>query len=266
VSLGLYEDAVSHAPDIRPVLEVRDVSRTYRHGGQTRTVLIGVSFDLWPGHTIAVVGESGAGKTTLARLIAGLDRPNTGSILIGGKPLRLRSGFPSPVQMVFQDPRDALNPYLSVGHSVGEPLRRLRRDERRNRVAELLQLVGLDPTRHGQKPAMFSGGQQQRLVLARALAAAPKLLICDEPTSSLDVSVQAQIINLILQLQASLGFACLVVTHDLSVVRILADDVMVLRSGVMLEHTDALRFFEMPAAEYSRSLLDAAKRQALHRT
>jgi ABC-type glutathione transport system ATPase component len=247
------------------VLSGRSVGRVFRRRGVSRVALVDVSFDLAPGRTLAVVGESGAGKTTLSRLVAGLDRPTSGSILVEGSPPRLRGGVPSPVQMVFQDPKEALNPFLSVGRSVGEPLRGLPAAERQARVAESLERVGLDPRRARQRPAAFSGGQQQRIVIARALAASPKILVCDEPTSALDVSVQAQIINLLLELQSSLGFACVLVTHDLSVVRVLADDVLVLRNGHVVEYADAESFFEQPRHEYSQSLLGAVSRQALTR-
>lgn len=248
----------------RVEVDVRAVSRIFRHrGGKEQVALKDVSFQLQAGRTLAIVGESGAGKSTLARLVAGLDNPSSGAILIEGERLRLRSGVPSPVQMVFQDPQDALDPRLSVGFSVAEPLRRLSNTQRRQRVAELMSLVGLNPSRMDERPGAFSGGQQQRIVIARALAAAPRVLVCDEPTSAVDVSVQAQIINLLLDLQSSLGFACLLVTHDLSVARVLADEVMVLRAGVVLEHTEADRFFGMPQADYSRQLLTAIRGQSL---
>lgn len=248
-----------------PIVQVRDVRREFHQSGMVRVALDGVSFDLAHGTTLAVVGESGAGKSTLGRLIAGLDHPTSGTILVDGQPPRITAGAPSAVQMIFQDPRDALNPYLSVGASVREPLLRLGRDEQQRRMRELLERVGLDPRRAGDRPSGFSGGQQQRIVIARALAASPKLLVCDEPTSSLDVSVQAQLVNLLLELQASLGFASLLVTHDLSVVRALADEVLVLRRGVAVEHTPAAQFFEEPRHEYSRSLLRAVALQALSR-
>jgi ABC-type glutathione transport system ATPase component len=224
-----------------------------------------VSFELELGRTLAVVGESGAGKSTLARLIAGLDRPTAGAIRVDGRPPRPQPGRPSPVQMVFQDPKDALNPFLSVERSVAEPLAGTAREARRARVRELLERVGLDPRRAGQRPASFSGGQQQRIVIARALAASPRILVCDEPTSALDVSVQAQIINLLLELQAQLGFACVLVTHDLAVVRVLADDVLVLRRGLVVERSPSRAFFDEPGHEYSRSLLGAVSKQALTR-
>jgi ABC-type glutathione transport system ATPase component len=248
-----------------PVLAVRDVGRVFRRRGVSRVALVGVTFDLEPNRTLAVVGESGAGKSTLARLIAGLDRPTTGRVLVDGRSPRLRGGLPSPVQMVFQDPKDALNPFLSVGRSVSEPLRKLPRRERRHRMWDLLEQVGLDPARAGQRPSAFSGGQLQRVVFARALAASPRILVCDEPTSALDVSVQAQIVNLLLHLQRELGFACVLVTHDLSIVRALADDVLVLRRGELIEQSRADDFFHRPAQEYSRSLLNAVAQQSLAR-
>jgi ABC-type glutathione transport system ATPase component len=248
-----------------PVLSVEGVTREYRNRGVSTRVLDDVSVSLLAGRTLAVVGESGAGKTTLARLICGLDRPTAGTVRVAGRDPEPRRGTPSPVQLVFQNPADALNPFLAVGRSIGEPLRGSPGGERRSRVAELLQRVGIDPERAGQRPAAFSGGQLQRIVLARALAARPQLLVCDEPTSALDVSVQAQIVNLLLELQAALGFACVLVTHDLAVVRVLADDLLVLRHGRMVEAGPADRFFAGPREPYSRSLLDAVAQQALSR-
>jgi ABC-type dipeptide/oligopeptide/nickel transport system ATPase subunit len=247
------------------VLSVRSVGRVFKAGNTSRVALQNVSFELDLGATVAVVGESGAGKSTLARMIAGLDTPTCGDILLNGVAPRPRAGVPSPVQMVFQDPREALNPFRSIGQSVGEPLRRLSATERKHRVAAALTRVGLDPARAGERPAAFSGGQLQRVVIARALAPSPQLLVCDEPTSSLDVSVQAQIVNLLLQLQQEHGFACVLVTHDLAVARVLADDVLVLRRGVVVEHTPASTFFIEPCEDYSRSLLRAVARQSLRR-
>ena len=248
-----------------PVLSVRDVGRVFRRRGVARVALTGISFDLQLQRTLAIVGESGAGKSTLARLIAGLDRPTTGEVLVEGQPPRLRGGRPSVVQMVFQDPKEALNPFLSIGRSIGEPLRHLSGPERKARIGNLLEHVGLDPARAGQRPSAFSGGQLQRVVIARALAPSPKILVCDEPTSALDVSVQAQIVNLLLQLQEELGFACVLVTHDLSVVRVLADDVLVLRQGELVEYRAAEDFFHVPSHGYSVSLLDAVAQQSLTR-
>jgi len=240
------------------LLEVRDVSHTFQHRGVRRPALKNVSFDLPAKRTLAIVGESGAGKTTLARIVAGLEQPTKGSVSIEGERPRLTAGRPSPVQMVFQDPGDALNSFLPVGRSVAAPLRQLNRSRRRERTSELLRSVGLDPTRANERPGSFSGGQQQRIVVARALAASPKLLVCDEPTSALDVSVQGQVLNLLLELQDSLGFSVLLVTHDLAVVRVLADEVIVLRHGVVLEHATADDFFANPTHAYSRTLVEEA--------
>lgn len=252
-------------PATQPVLVVEHVSKDFHRRGVAHRVLNDVSCTLLMGRTLAVVGESGAGKTTLARAIAGLERPTLGSILVDARPPVARGGVVSPVQMVFQQPGESLNPYVSVGASVAEPLHHVSAAERRRRVSELLVRVGINPDHAHRRPRAFSGGQLQRIGLARALAAAPKLLLCDEPTSALDVSVQAQMVNLLLDLQASLGFACVLVTHDLSLVRVLADDVLVLRDGVAVEQSDAASFFRGPTNEYARGLLEANRLQTLRR-
>lgn len=240
-----------------PLLSVSGVSKRYRSRRVTHTAVEDVSFTLEAGRTIAIVGESGAGKSTMARLIAGLDRPSEGAIMINGVPPVIRSGRPSDVQMVFQHPTDALNPLRSVGASIAAPLHHLRSGARNARVRELMSSVGLDPDRAGDRPRRFSGGQLQRIVIARAVAAEPKLLLCDEPTSALDVSVQAQIVNVILSLQAEHGFGCVLVTHDLAVARVLADDVLVLKDGRTEELQAADAFFRRPMTAYGRALLDA---------
>jgi ABC-type glutathione transport system ATPase component len=240
-------------------LSARGVTRWYR--GSVRPAIARVTFDLPAGRTLAVVGESGAGKSTLARILAGLEKPSDGFVAIDDHRVQLRPGRVSPVQMVFQNPFDALNPLKSIGTSVAEPLRRLPAGERRVRVESALARVGLDPRRGNQRPGSFSGGQLQRIVLARALVAEPSVLICDEPTSSLDVSVQAQVVNLLLDLQSAQGFSCLLVTHDLGVARVLADEILVLRFGEVLEHRSARDLFAEPAHAYTRELL-AAERPA----
>jgi ABC-type glutathione transport system ATPase component len=246
-------------------LAVEAVSHEYGKLANRRTVLDDISFAVARGRTTAVIGESGAGKSTLTRIVAGLERPTRGRVLIGGEPVRVRSGRVSPVQMVFQHPADALNRFSSVGASVAEPLRGLSKRERSRRVGELLERVGIDGARAGEKPRSFSGGQLQRIVTARALAADPKVLLCDEPTSALDVSVQAQIVNLLLELQEAQQFAIVLVTHDLGVAKVMADDVVVLRDGVLVEHSLADVFFERPREEYSRQLLDTTAKQMLVR-
>jgi ABC-type glutathione transport system ATPase component len=239
------------------VLSVTDVSRHYPR--TPRPAVAGVSFELERGRTLAIVGESGAGKSTLARMIVGLERPTSGRVTLDGRDVRTRYGRVSPLQMVVQNPFDGLNPLRSIGWSVGEPLRKRPRRERRARVGELLELVGIDPRRAGERPRAFSGGQLQRIVTARALAADPQVLICDEPTSALDVSVQAQILNLLLRLQAELHFACVLVTHDLGVVRVLAEDVLVLKDGAVVEQRAADELFAAPRADYTRELLAAER-------
>jgi ABC-type dipeptide/oligopeptide/nickel transport system ATPase subunit len=246
-------------------VEVRNLSRTFQIRGHARDALIDVSFRVTAGKTLAVVGESGAGKSTLGRLITGLDQPSAGDVLIDGAPLRLRSGRPSPVQMVFQHPADALNPRWSIGRAVGEPLKHTARTVRDETVARTLERVGLDPQRAGQRATAFSGGQLQRVVVARALIAEPSVLVCDEPTSALDVSVQAQIVNLLMSAQREREFACILITHDLAVARSMADDILVLRNGRVVEHAPADAFFEGPADPYASSLLRLAAEQAVRR-
>ena len=252
----------AHAP---AVLSVTQVGKVFHRSGAAHRALQGVTCVVARGQTLAVVGESGAGKSTLGRLIAGLDQPTEGTVLVDGRPPVPHGGVASPVQMVFQSPLESLNPYVSVGWSIAEPMHGLSRTERRSRVADLLTRVGMNPARADRRPRAFSGGQLQRIGLARALAAQPKLLVCDEPTSALDVSVQAQIVNLLLDLQASIGFACVLVTHDLSLVRVLADDVLVLRDGHVVEHSSAEEFFAGPSNEYARGLLESNRIQSLVR-
>ncbi|HET6507841.1 MAG TPA: ATP-binding cassette domain-containing protein [Baekduia sp.] len=253
-------------PDDAPILAVQDVSRRYSVRGGVRQALRGVTFTLAANATIAIVGESGAGKSTLTRLIAGFERPSTGAVLVDGAPAAVAPGKVAPVQMVFQHPAEALNRFASVGASIGEPLLRapISRPERQARVEELLGMVGIDPARARDRPRAFSGGQLQRIVLARALAAEPRLLVCDEPTSALDVSVQAQIVNLLLELQEAKRFACVLVTHDLAVARVLADEVLVLRDGAVAEHTPADAFFEEPRSAYGHDLLRTTAAQTLN--
>ncbi len=246
-----------------PALLVDHVRKEFRGRGATKVAVQDVSFSVEHRRTLAVVGESGAGKSTLAKVIAGLERPTSGQVLVAGRPLVQRGGVASRVQMVFQQPGESLDPFSSIGRSVAEPMHGIPGAERDRRVAALLRRVGIDPAHVERRPNRFSGGQLQRIVLARALAAEPDVLLCDEPTSALDVSVQAQIVNLLLELQAANGFACVLVTHDLALVRVLADEVLVLRDGETVELSLADDFFRAPAAEYSRGLLEANRQQSL---
>lgn len=241
------------------VLSVKGLGRVYRSRGQERVALADVSFSVAAGKTLAVIGESGAGKSTLSRLLVGLERPTQGSVLVNGTPPRPRPGKPSAAQLVFQSPIEAVSPYLTIGATVAEPMKATPRRLRRGRVEELLEAVGLDKSYWSRRPRTMSGGQLQRVVLARALAAEPSILVCDEPTSALDVSVQAQIVNLLLRMQSEYGWGCVWVTHDLAVARVVANDVVVLRHGRVLEHAPNDQFFGATRDAYSRSLLAAAK-------
>jgi ABC-type glutathione transport system ATPase component len=239
--------------------ELTEVGRVFRTAAGSKEALSGVSFSVVQGKTLGIIGESGAGKSTLVRILAGLDKATSGRVLVGGAAPRIRRGAPSPVQMVFQSPVAALSPYQSVGSSVAEPIRKLAKTEREDKVRSLFERVGISPLRAGDKPTRFSGGELQRIVLARALISDPTLLLCDEPTSALDVSVQSQVINLLLELQPEKGFASIVVTHDLAVAKVLADDVLVLRSGRVEELAPAENFFEAPQSAYSQSLMAACR-------
>ncbi|MEU3274247.1 dipeptide/oligopeptide/nickel ABC transporter ATP-binding protein [Saccharomonospora sp. NPDC006951] len=243
-------------------IEVTGLTKRFDpRGGTSRVALEDVSFTVAPGRTIAVVGESGAGKTTLVRCVAGLEKPTLGEIRINGEPLVLRPGRVSPVGMVFQNPTDALDPMRSIGASVAEPLRGMSRSERRTRVTELLSLVGISAARAKERPKSFSGGQLQRVVIARGLASDPEVLLCDEPTSALDVSIQGQIVNLLLRLQAEHRFAGIVVTHDLAVARVLADDALVLKAGRVVFHGSVEEMIDGSglADPYVASLVDASR-------
>jgi ABC-type glutathione transport system ATPase component len=217
----------------------------------------GIDFDIHPGECLALVGESGSGKTTVGRLVAGLDRPDSGSIEFGP---RGGSDRLAP-QMVFQDPYASLNPRWPVGRTIGEPLllRGLARDGAtvEARVAELLRQVGLAPADAHRYPHQFSGGQRQRISIARALAAEPVLLVCDEPTSSLDVSVQAQVLALLDRLRRERGLAMLYISHDLAVVSQLSDRVAVMREGRIVEIGETASVFARPRHPYTAELLAA---------
>jgi len=230
-------------------LVMHDVSRRF---GAVRAVR-DVSLSVAPGTTLALVGESGSGKSTLARLAAGLLAPDSGTV-------RRAAGR---VAMVFQDPAGSLDPRWTVAASIAEPLRvlRLRRGTAAiaARVGELLEAVGLPADYGRRRPGRFSVGQVQRISIARALAAEPDFLVCDEPTSALDVSVQAQVLNLLRDAQARLGLGMLLVSHDLGVVRFMADRVAVLQAGRVVECATADALFAAPGHPYTRQLLAAAR-------
>ncbi len=237
-------------------------------GRERRVVraLAGVTLTVRRGETLAVVGESGCGKSTLARVLVRLLVPDAGQVTFAGEDVRALRGealrrYNRCVQMVFQDPYGSLNPRMSVGETLGEALRVHRMVPRARipaRVAELLDLVRLPASAAGRLPRAFSGGQRQRIAIARALAVQPELLIADEIVSALDVSVQAQVLNLLLSMQAQLGLAILFVSHDLRVVRHVAHEVAVMYLGRVVEHGPAEQVFAAPLHPYTRALLAAA--------
>jgi oligopeptide/dipeptide ABC transporter ATP-binding protein len=251
------------------ILRVEDLAKEYRvRVGGRRAVLHavdGVSFDIQRGETVALVGESGSGKSTTALCILRLEEPTRGRVLFDGedltaqnvrglRPLRRR------IQIVFQDPTESLNPRRSVEDTLREPVEKhglATGRAARARVAELLELVGLTPDHARRYPHQLSGGQRQRVCIARSLATEPSLLVLDEPTSALDVSVQAQILNLLNDLQREIGLTYLFITHDLGVVRHLADRVLVMYAGQIVEEAPTTTLFEKPLHPYTRALLDS---------
>lgn len=225
-----------------------------------------VSFTIEPGQTVGLVGESGSGKTTIGRAVVKLQKATSGEIRFEGKdivPMSERDFRPmrSKIQMIFQDPFGSLNPRLTIGAIIGEAIEihfpTLSKLDRRARVGELMQQVGLKPEMMSRYPHEFSGGQRQRIGIARALAVKPSLIVCDEPVSALDVSVQAQIVNLLQDIQAELGVSYLFIAHDLAVVEHLSDHVLVMHHGKIVESASAEQIYSDPQDEYTRTLLAA---------
>jgi ABC-type oligopeptide transport system ATPase subunit len=230
-----------------------------------------VSFSIQPGTTVGLVGESGSGKTTIGRTILKLAPATSGEITFDGKnilPMSEREFRPlrREIQMVFQDPFGSLNPRMSVQSIVGEALeihfKQMTRGDRKERVAELLKQVGLQPEMMSRYPHEFSGGQRQRIGIARALAVKPRFIVCDEPVSALDVSVQAQIVNLLQDLQEELGLTYLFIAHDLAVVEHISDHVLVMYRGKIVESASAEAIYHAPQHEYTKKLLAAIPKLA----
>jgi peptide/nickel transport system ATP-binding protein len=239
-----------------------EASRVHKLFGE-RTVLDDVSLTIGAGRVVGIVGESGSGKSTLARCIAGLEKEDAGTISFDGKPLApgRASRTPEQMQIVFQDPYSSLNPMMSIGAILREALRVAGRTA--DEVPEMLETVGLPAEFARKRPAELSGGQRQRVAIARALAPRPRLLICDESVSALDVSVQAQILELLLRLRDELGISLLFISHDLAVVRLIADDVTVLWGGKVVERGPCAQVLADPQHEYTRMLVAAAHRENL---
>ena len=218
------------------------------------------------GETLGLVGESGCGKTTLGRALLRLNKPNGGSIRYAGldllaMPDRELRPFRKNIQIVFQDPYSSLNPRLMIGPALAEPLRihaaSMNRSQRRQKVVELLQKVDLRPEHYNRYPHEFSGGQRQRIVIARALTLNPDFVVFDESVSALDVSVQAQVLNLINDLKREFGFTAVFISHDLSVIRYLCDRVMVMEKGRIVETANAEAIYRNPKTDYTKTLIDA---------
>ena len=250
-------------------LQAVDLHRYYQVGRgpfkepATLKAVAGASFTLAPGKTLAVVGESGCGKSTLARLITMVEPPTSGQLAIDGQPVTgatreaLKALRPK-VQMVFQDPYGSLNPRKQVGAILEEPLEintPLKAEQRQDAARDMMAKVGLRPEHYGRYPHMFSGGQRQRIAIARALMLRPKVVVADEPVSALDVSIRAQVLNLLMDLQADLNLAYLFISHDLGVVRHIADEVMVMYLGRTVEHGAKETIFAGPRHPYTRALL-----------
>lgn len=227
-----------------------------------------VSFTLDTGRTLGVVGESGCGKSTLARILTFIDEPTSGELLIDGKAVDTRPGhltaeMRQKVQIVFQNPYGSLNPRQKIGDVLGEPLlinTNMSSAERRERATDMLVKVGLGPEHYNRYPHMFSGGQRQRIAIARALMLNPKLLVLDEPVSALDLSVQAQVLNLLADLQEEFGLTYVFISHDLSVVRYIADEVMVMYYGEAVEYGTREEVFSDPKHDYTKTLFAATPR------
>ncbi|RMQ47428.1 DppF protein [Pseudomonas cichorii] len=253
------------------VLTARDLTRHYEvsrglfKGHALVRALNGVSFELEAGKTLAVVGESGCGKSTLARALTLIEEPSSGSLKIAGQEVAgaskaERKQLRKDVQMVFQSPYASLNPRQKIGDQLGEPLlinTDLSRAERREKVQAMMSQVGLRPEHYHRYPHMFSGGQRQRIALARAMMLQPKVLVADEPTSALDVSIQAQVLNLFMDLQQEFNTAYVFISHNLSVVRHVADTVLVMYLGRPAEMGPKEEIYNRPLHPYTQALLSA---------
>jgi len=257
-----------------PVLEARNLVRDYYipgsllKKGKTVHAVKGVSFSVEQGKTLAIVGESGCGKSTLARIVTMIDPATSGDMLIDGQKVDIAKEKLTPemrqkVQIVFQNPYGTLNPRKKIGDILTEPLiinTRMKADDRRDKAMAMLKKVGLEEKHYARYPHMFSGGQRQRIAIARALMLNPRLLVLDEPVSALDLSVQAQVLNLLADLQDEFQLTYVFISHDLSVVRYIADDVMVMYYGEAVEYGSREDVFSSPQHNYTQTLFAATPR------
>lgn len=256
----------------KPLLEVKNLKQhfpvlggVFQRPVGTVHAVDGVSFNVAPGETVGLVGESGCGKTTLGRSVAQLYKPTAGNVLFEGQELtdlsrKSMQPIRARLQMIFQDPMESLNPRHTIGEILEEPFlihSRLSEAERKQAVGELLERVGLSASYVSRYPHEFSGGQRQRIGIARAISQKPRLVICDEPVSALDVSIQSQVLNLLLELQQELSLAYLFIAHDLAVVRHISDRVAVMYLGQIVEYTDADSIYKNPLHPYTMALIGA---------
>ena len=263
-----------------PILHVRTITRDYVtkgglfRGEESVRALKGIDFDLFEGETLALVGESGCGKSTLARILTLIDAQTSGELNIQGQDINIEQQNVTPdmrrtIQIVFQNPYGSLNPRQKIGAVLEEPLiinhPEMGAAERRERAMEMLIKVGLEPVHFGRYPHMFSGGQRQRIAIGRALMLRPKILVLDEPVSALDLSIQAQILNLLRDLQDEFNLSYLFISHDLSVVKYLADRVMVMYFGEIVEHGTRDAVFNNPQHDYTKTLLAATPQTSIEK-
>jgi ABC-type oligopeptide transport system ATPase subunit len=253
------------APDL-PLLQVEGLVVEYRNGRHRSRAVDGVSLSIARGETLGLVGESGSGKTTIGRAILGLAPVTGGSIRFEGQEISSlkrseRRSFSSKVQVIFQDPYSSLDPTKTIGYTLAEPVllhQPAERGSARTKVDAMLERVGLPQNAASRYPAQFSGGQRQRIAIARALMLSPQLVVCDEPVSALDLSIQAEVMNLMASLQKDMGLSFLFISHDLTVVRHISDRVVVLRSGQIVEQGDVNDVYESPRHPYTQALLASA--------
>lgn len=252
--------------DNQPVLEIENLAVEYRRGRRRTRAVENINFEIADGETLGLVGESGSGKSTIGKAILGLAPLTEGLIRYRGTDISTltrvqRRALAKDVQVIFQDPHSSLDPTKPIGYSIAEPVQIHEPGPRavvRERVFEMLRRVGLSEDAAQRFPAQFSGGQKQRIAIARALILAPKLVVCDEPVSALDLSIQAEVINLMAELQRETGASYLFISHDLSIVHYLSDRIIVLKNGHVVEQGSAEEVYRDPQQDYTRRLLDAA--------
>ncbi|MDH5163682.1 ABC transporter ATP-binding protein [Heyndrickxia oleronia] len=250
---------------LTPLIEIKNLKKYFNIGGQPLKAVDNLNLDIYPGETVGLVGESGCGKSTAGRTIIRLYEATEGEVLYNGKNIYDNNGsemakIRKDIQLIFQDPYASLNPRMTVEEIIGEPLTihgELTGKKKRERILELLKLVGLNPEHINRFPHEFSGGQRQRIGIARALALNPKFIVCDEPISALDVSIQAQVVNLLKDLQKSMGLTYLFIAHDLSMVKYISDRILVMYLGNMMELCESEELYEEPLHPYTQALLSA---------